>query len=356
MRTLITSEQVTEGHPDKICDRISDAVLDEILGSDPDARVAVETMAAKNTVFVAGEVTTDASFDADGIVRKILRETGYVSPEIGISADECAVMRQIVRQSPDIALGVDRDGAGGQGMMFGYATNETESLMPLSWRLATDLCSAMAEKRKNGEFPFLRPDGKAQVTVEYCDGKPVRIDSVVASAQHSPDVSVEEVREALRSLIPFEIDSGTKLYLNPTGRFVEGGPMADVGLTGRKIICDSYGGIARVGGGAFSGKDPTKVDRSGAYMARKIACDAVRGGFAERCEIELCYAIGVAEPVAVFADSFGTGDDEAIVRMISERYDLTPKGIIRFLDLKRPIYGKTSAYGHFGKKGLPWED
>lgn len=351
----ITSEQVMEGHPDKVCDQISDAILDELLKQDERSRAAVETMIAKNTVFIAGEVTSEAKIDIEDITRRKLREIGYTDSKSGIDTENCRIITQIVEQSPDIARGVNKNGAGDQGMMYGYATNETKTMMPISWQLATDICVTLSKKRKNKEIPFLLPDGKAQVTVLYDGNKPIGIDTIVVSAQHTSDVDIETVRKTIRETLRGMIDEKVKLYINPTGRFVVGGPYADTGLTGRKIICDTYGGVARHGGGAFSGKDPSKVDRSAAYMARKIAKDMITEGLAKKCEIQLCYAIGVAEPVAVYANTFGTGDDEEIVREISKRYDLTPNGIIQFLDLRSPIYSQTAAYGHFGKEGLPWE-
>jgi len=363
---LFTSESVTEGHPDKIADQISDAILDACLESDPYSRVACETLTATGLVVIAGEITTKAYVDFQTLVRGVVAAIGYDNALYGFDSNTCAVISSINKQSGDIAMGVDTGGAGDQGMMFGYATNETEELMPAAISLAHKLTRQLSEVRKSGKMPYLRPDGKSQVTVEYnAEGKPVRIDAVVISTQHAEHVSNEELRadilkHVIQAVLPAELlDENTKYHINPTGRFVIGGPMGDSGLTGRKIIVDTYGGMGRHGGGAFSGKDPTKVDRSAAYMARHIAKNIVAAGLADRCEVQLAYAIGVAEPVSVLVDTFGTGKIEAskLQELVRANFKLTPKGIIESLNLRRPIYRKTAAYGHFGRsdKDFTWE-
>ena len=362
---LFTSESVTEGHPDKIADQISDAVLDEVMRQDPKGRVACETLVTTGLVVVAGEITTSAHVNYDEIVRETVRQVGYDNAKYGFDSDTCAVVCTVKRQSPDIAMGVDTGGAGDQGLMFGFACDETEELMPMPIQLAHRLTQRLSEVRKNGKTSFFRPDGKSQVTVEYRDGKPARVDCVVISTQHSDDVSTDTLRSAvveqvIRPIVPAHmLDSRTKFHINPTGRFVIGGPMGDAGLTGRKIIVDSYGGYSRHGGGAFSGKDPSKVDRSACYMARYIAKNVVAAGLASRAEVQLAYAIGVAEPVSVMVDSFGTSTipEERITQLVRENFALTPKGIIEILDLRKPIYKPTAAYGHFGRTGpgFTWE-
>jgi S-adenosylmethionine synthetase len=363
---LFTSESVTEGHPDKIADQISDAVLDEVMRQDPKGRVACETLVTTGLVVVSGEITTTAHIDYDELIRKTVEQVGYDNALYGFDSTTCAVMCTIKRQSPDIAMGVDTGGAGDQGLMFGYACNETEELMPMPIQLAHRLTQRLSEVRKSKKVDFLRPDGKSQVTVEYRDGKPVRVDCVVISTQHSDTVPNEDLRNAImehviKPIIPAHmLDAKTKFHINPTGRFVIGGPMGDAGLTGRKIIVDTYGGYSRHGGGAFSGKDPSKVDRSACYMARYVAKNIVAAGLASRAEVQLAYAIGVAEPVSVMVDTFGTATipEEKITALVRENFKLTPKAIIETLDLRKPIYKATAAYGHFGRKGdggFTWE-
>ena len=362
---LFTSESVTEGHPDKIADQISDAVLDEVMRQDPKGRVACETLVTTGLAVVAGEITTSAHIDYDQLVRDTIRGVGYDRAKYGYDGETCAVMCTVKRQSPDIAMGVDTGGAGDQGLMFGFACDETPELMPMPIQLAHQLTHKLSEIRKSQKVDFLRPDGKSQVTIEYRNGKPARVDAVVISTQHSESVSNEDLRNAIlehviKPVVPATmLDEHTKYYINPTGRFVIGGPMGDAGLTGRKIIVDTYGGYSRHGGGAFSGKDPSKVDRSACYMARYIAKNVVAAGLARKAEVQLAYAIGVADPVSVMVDSFGTATvaEERITELVRENFKLTPKGIIETLDLRRPIYKRTAAYGHFGRTGpgFAWE-
>lgn len=366
MGKFFTSESVTKGHPDKICDQVSDAVLDAVLKDDKDGRVAIETLTTRGLVMVAGELTTRTYVDIPEVVRQVIRQAGYVRPEYGFDYQSVAVITSIQEQSPDIAMGVNVGGAGDQGLMFGYATDETPELMPLPIILAHKLVRRLTEVRENGIIPYLRPDGKSQVTVEYDNtGKPVKVTSVVLSAQHDEEVKVERLREDIRELvidhiIPEELrGKEMKCHINPTGKFVQGGPVADTGVTGRKIMVDTYGGFARHGGGCFSGKDPTKVDRSAAYMARYIAKNIVRAGIARRVEVQLAYAIGVADPVAIYVETFGTSkfNEDQIARAIKKMFNLTPRGIIEQLDLLKPIYYRTSVYGHFGREeeGFTWE-
>lgn len=378
MRKLFTSESVTEGHPDKIADQISDAVLDAILAQDPKGRVACETIVTTGQVHIFGEISTQCYVDIAHIARETINNIGYNRAKFGFDGNTCGVLISIDEQSPDIAMGIDKaleakegqaaeeeTGAGDQGMMFGYATNETESYMPMPAYLANKLALQLTKVRKEGVLPYLRPDGKTQVTVEYDDGKPVRVDTIVISSQHAPEVSNEQIRKdiiekVIAPIVPAEmLDAETKYYINPTGRFVIGGPQGDAGLTGRKIIVDTYGGMARHGGGAFSGKDPSKVDRSAAYAARHVAKNIVAAGLADKCEIQLAYAIGVAHPVSVLVETFGTGkiSEDKIAELVRKNFSLSPTGIIRELDLLRPIYKQTAAYGHFGRTDvdLPWE-
>ena len=356
-RYLFTSESVTEGHPDKIADQVSDAVLDAVLAQDPTGRVACETLLTTGLIVLAGEITTHCTTDFTAVAREAVRQVGYTRAKYGFDADTCAVVSTLHGQSPDIAMGVDPGGAGDQGLMFGYACSETTELMPLPIMLSHRLVRALSETRRSGQLGYLRPDGKSQVTVEYDGDTPVRIDAVVVSSQHSEDVSTEQIRQDLteklvKHVIPQELlDENTKIYINPTGRFVTGGPHGDCGLTGRKIIVDTYGGMAPHGGGAFSGKDPTKVDRSASYMARYIAKNCVAAGLADRVQVQLAYAIGVADPVSVLVETFGTGkvEEQKMSTLVREHFELTPRRIIESLDLRRPIYRKTAAFGHFGR-------
>ena len=375
MKRLFTSESVTEGHPDKLCDYISDSILDRFLEKDENSRVACETVAGKGEIFITGEITSKAEVDIEKVVRQAIKEVGYDNSEIDMDYRTCKIIISLSKQSPDIALGVDKsletkkgegiesEGAGDQGLMFGFACDETKELMPLPISLAHRLAKRLSEVRKQKIISYLRPDGKVQVTIEYNDGKPVRVDTIVISTQHNSDVDLDVLKKdikdkVIKEIVPKELlDEKTKYYINPTGRFVIGGPLGDSGLTGRKIIVDTYGGYARHGGGAFSGKDATKVDRSAAYMARFLAKNIVANGYAKKCEIQFAYSIGGAKPVSIYIDTFGTNTipEEEIVDKIKSKFDLTPRGIIEYLDLKKPIYRKTTNYGHFGKEDLSWE-
>ena len=375
MKRLFTSESVTEGHPDKLCDYISDSILDSYLAKDKNARVACETVAGKGEIFITGEITSTANVDIEQVVRDTIKEVGYADSEYDIDYRTCKIYINLSKQSPDIALGVDKsledkegkdvesEGAGDQGLMFGYACDETEELMPLPISLAHKLSKRLTKVRREKIIDYLRPDGKTQVTVEYDGDKPVRVDTIVVSTQHLPDVDMnvlkkDIIEKVIKPTVPANLlDENTKYFINATGRFVIGGPLGDSGLTGRKIIVDTYGGAARHGGGAFSGKDPTKVDRSASYMARHIAKNIVANGYAKKCEIQIAYSIGVAKPVSIYVNTYGTNTipEEEIVEKIDKTFDLTPRGIINYLDLQRPIYRQTTNYGHFGKKDLPWE-
>ena len=375
MKRLFTSESATEGHPDKLCDYISDSILDSFLEKDENSRVACETVAGKGEIFITGEITSKAEVDIEKVVRQAIKEVGYDNSEIDMDYRTCKIIISLSKQSPDIALGVDKsletkkgegiesEGAGDQGLMFGFACDETKELMPLPISLAHRLAKRLSEVRKQKIISYLRPDGTVQVTIEYNDGKPVRVDTIVISTQHDSDVDLDVLKKdikdkVIKEIVPKELlDEKTKYYINPTGRFVIGGPLGDSGLTGRKIIVDTYGGYARHGGGAFSGKDATKVDRSAAYMARFLAKNIVANGYAKKCEIQFAYSIGVAKPVSIYIDTFGTNTipEEEIVDKIKSKFDLTPRGIIEYLDLKKPIYRKTTNYGHFGKEDLSWE-
>lgn len=375
MKRLFTSESVTEGHPDKLCDYISDSILDSYLAKDKNARVACETVAGKGEIFITGEITSTANVDIEQVVRDTIKKVGYADSEYDIDYRTCKIYINLSKQSPDIALGVDKsledkegkdvesEGAGDQGLMFGYACDETEELMPLPISLAHKLSKRLTEVRREKIIDYLRPDGKTQVTVEYDGEKPVRVDTIVVSTQHLPDVDMnvlkkDIIEKVIKPIVPANLlDENTKYFINPTGRFVIGGPLGDSGLTGRKIIVDTYGGAARHGGGAFSGKDPTKVDRSASYMARHIAKNIVANGYAKKCEIQIAYSIGVAKPVSIYVNTYGTNTipEEKIIEKIDKTFDLTPRAIINYLDLQRPIYRQTTNYGHFGKKDLPWE-
>lgn len=358
-----TSESVTEGHPDKLCDLISDSILDECLKQDKNSRVAVETFAAGNTITIAGQITSKAEFNVEEVVRKVIKEIGYDNAEVDMDYRTCKIDINITKQSPDIAMGVDIGGAGDQGIMFGYASDETENYMPYAINMAHKLSKRLAEVRKNGIIPYLRPDGKVQVTVEYEDDKPKRIETILISTEHNADISQENLKKdvienIINAVVPNGMmDENTKIYVNPTGRFVIGGPLGDTGLTGRKIIVDTYGGYARHGGGAFSGKDASKVDRSAAYMLRHIAKNIVANGYAKKCEIQVSYAIGMKDLLSIYINTFGTGKrpEEELVEMVKSHFDLTPKGMIDYLGLQEPIFTKTTNYGHFGKDDLPWE-
>ena len=375
MRKLFTSESVTEGHPDKLCDYISDSILDSYLREDKNARVACETVAGKGEIYITGEISSTANVDIEKVVRDTIKEVGYENSEYDIDYKTCSVRINLSKQSSDIAQGVDKsledkegenvesEGAGDQGIMFGYACDETNELMPLPISLAHKLARRLTQLRKEKIIDYLRPDGKVQVTVEYEDEKPIRVDTIVVSTQHLPEIDMETLKKdviekVIKEIVPNELlDNNTKYFINPTGRFVIGGPLGDSGLTGRKIIVDTYGGFARHGGGAFSGKDATKVDRSASYMARFIAKNVVANGYAKRCEIQLAYSIGVAKPVSIYVNTYGTNTipEEEIINKIKDKFDLTPRGIINYLDLQRPIYRQTTNYGHFGKENLPWE-